>query len=99
MTAEPAELRSLDGQGEDRQRARARHPSAGARPDPARLTALLARRLAAEGHPWPDLAAAVMANRGLAGMDRAAFACRLGVGEDTLAGVESGVFGHDRSSQ
>lgn len=98
MTGEPTNLRSVDGQGEDRQLARPRHPSAGGGYAPARLTARLAQVLAAEGHPWPELAAAVMAQRGGTGLDRASFAGRVGMREDTLAGIEDGRFGADRPS-
>lgn len=54
------------------------------------MTARLADRLASEGHPWPDVAAAALAERGRAGLDREAFAEVLGVSEEALAGVEEG---------
>lgn len=57
------------------------------------MAARMAERLAAEGHPWPDFAAAVIAERGQAGVDRGTFALGLGVSEETLAGVEDGVLG------
>lgn len=84
-------LTSLDEEGVDRQLARARHPSRRHLPDLARMAARLADRLATEGHPWPFLASAVLAERGRAGLDRKAFADLMGVREELLAGVEDGV--------
>lgn len=81
------------GPGGGVEAARARHPTRPRHPDLARMTGRLADRLASEGHPWPDLAAAVMAERGRAGLNRESFAEVLGVSEDTLAGVEDGSFG------
>lgn len=96
-------LAALEGEGADRQLARARHPTSRRHPDLARMTARMADRLASEGHPWPDFAATVMAERGRAGMDREAFAATLGVSEEVLAGVEDGVLGqapfHQRQDQ
>ena len=86
-------LTSLEGEGEDRQLARGRHPTSGRHPDLARMTARLAERLVSEGHPWPDFAATVIAERGRAGLDRRSFAGTLGVSEEMLAGVEDGVLG------
>lgn len=89
-------LTSLEGLGGDRQLARTRHPTSRRRPDLARMTARLVARLASEGHPWPDFAAAVIAERGRSGLDRQAFAGLLGVSEETLAGVEEGALGDSR---
>lgn len=89
-------LTSVEGEGEDRSRARARHPTSRRRPDLARMTARLVDRLASEGHPWPDFAAAVIAERGRAGLDRETFAGTLGVSAEGLAGVEDGVLGEAR---
>jgi butyrate kinase len=86
-------LTSLVGQGGDRRLARSRHPTSRRHPDLARMTARLAERLVAEGHPWPDFAATVIAERGRAGLDRPSFAGTLGVSEEMLAGVEEGVLG------
>lgn len=86
-------LTSLEGEGGDRRLARSRHPTSRHRPDLARMAARLADRLARDGHPWPDFAAAVIGERGRAGLDRAAFAGRIGVSEEMLAGVEDGVLG------
>lgn len=86
-------LTSLAGEGEDRQLARARHPTGRRRPGPAGMTARLAGRLVSEGHPWPDFAADVIAERGRAGLDRKAFAHLVGVSEEMLAGIEDGVLG------
>ena len=93
MSAPQDRLTSVDGDGEDRRQARARHPTSRRRPDLARMAARMAERLAAEGHPWPDFAAAVIAERGRAGVDRGTFARRLGVSEEMLAGIEDGVLG------
>ena len=57
------------------------------------MAARLADRLSSEGHPWPEFAAAVLSERGRAGLDRAAFAHLMGVSEEMLAGVEDGVLG------
>lgn len=86
-------LTSLEGEGGDRRLARARHPTSRRHPDLVRMAARLADRLASEGHPWPDFAAAVLSERGCAGLDRAAFARLVGVSEETLARVEDGVLG------
>ena len=59
------------------------------------MTARLADRLASEGHPWPDFAAAVIAERGRRGLDRKAFAEAMAVSEEMLAGVEDGLVDHD----
>lgn len=80
-----------DAAGEEA--ARARHPTRPRRPDLARMRDRFADRLASEGHPWPDLSAAVLAERGRAGLDRETFARTLGVTEETLAGVEDGTRG------
>lgn len=90
MTDPRDRFTSLEGDGEDRRTARARHPSSRRRPDLTRMVARLGERMASEGHPWPDLAAAVLAERGQAGADRSAFARRLGVSEEQLAGIEDG---------
>ena len=91
MSEQRERLTSLDGEGEDRRRARARHPTSRRQPDLARMAVRLAARMASEDHPWPDFATAVIAERGQAGVDRATFASRLGVSEDLLASVEDGV--------
>jgi hypothetical protein len=60
------------------------------------MTARLTERLASEGHPWPDFAAAaVLAERGRRGLGRKAFAEALAVSEEMLAGVEDGLVDHD----
>jgi DNA-binding transcriptional regulator YiaG len=63
------------------------------------MTARMALRLASAGHPWPEFAAAVLAERGKAGLDREAFAAALGVSVATLAGVEDGVLGDTAPSR
>ena len=87
-------LTSLEGEGEDRQLARGRHPTSGRHPDLARMTARLAQRLVSEGHPWPEFAVAVLSERGRRGLDREAFAHLVGVSEEMLAGIEDGVVGN-----
>lgn len=74
----------------DEEGARARHPTGSRHPDLSKMTVRMADRLASEGHPWPDFAAAVLAERGRAGLNREAFARTLGVSEETLVGVEDG---------
>ena len=96
MSEERQPLTSLEGEGSDRVLARARHPTGRGYPDLARMTARLADRLSSEGHPWPDFAAAVIAERGRAGVGRQAFAGMLGVSEEMLAGVEDGALGQAR---
>jgi len=55
----------------------------------------VAEHLDSEGHPWPDFAAAVLAERGRRGLDRNAFAEALAVSAEMLAGVEDGLVDHD----
>lgn len=98
MSEEREPLTSLEGGGTDRLLARARHPTRRRPPDFARMTSRLAERLASEEHPWPDFAAAVIAERGRAGLPRAVFAATIGVSEETLAGVEDGGLGDGLSA-
>ena len=93
MSAPGDPLTSIAGEGGDRLLARARHPTSRPRQDLARITNRLADRLASEGHPWPDLAAAVIAERGRVGLDRETFAGMFGVSGEMLAGVEDGLLG------
>jgi hypothetical protein len=51
----------------------------------------MAGRLRAEGHPWADLAASALADRGGLGLDRAAYAALWGISEDAVAVLEDGV--------
>lgn len=83
MTARRSSAMTDDG-------ARGRHPSNGWQPNADRLTARVAEMLASEGHAAPDLAAAVLAERGRLGLDRSAFATTLGIDEQVLRGVEDG---------
>lgn len=47
-------------------------------------------QLRAEKHPWPEMAATLMAARGRMGLDRAEFAAALGIGEEVVEGLEDG---------
>lgn len=89
MTAAGADSAASEGE----EAARARHPTRTRHPDLARMTERFAERLATEGHPWPDLSAAVLAERGRAGLDRDAFARMLGVSEEELVRLEDGTSG------
>jgi hypothetical protein len=70
---------------------RARHPSAQGRMRPAPLLARVVEQLAAEGHPFPRFAGAVLAIRGRAGLDQATFGRVVGVPLGLLRGLESGI--------
>jgi hypothetical protein len=99
LPSPPAERRLLPARLEirlpsmaaDRVEARARHP-AGRRwlPDRARLLQRLAERAQDGGAPWPRVAAAVLALRGIAGDDGPTFARRLGISTTALARLEAG---------
>lgn len=56
----------------------------------ARMAARMAERLASEGHPWPDQAAALLAERGRRGLDRAAYAAAAGVPLHEVVAIEEG---------
>src|SRR5260370_31513446 len=73
-----------------RQAARSRHPSNGWRPDLEGVKRRLADQLRSEDRPWPDLAAALLAERGRLSVDRTAFAARIGIGEAALSDLEEG---------
>jgi hypothetical protein len=75
---------------EGRRAARTRHPSNGWQPDLDGVKRRLADQLRSEDHPWPELAAALLAERGRLGFDRAAFAARIGMGEAALSDLEEG---------
>ncbi len=69
-----------------------RHPSSRWRPDLARMQARVAERLAGEGHPWPELAAAVLAHRGHLGLDRAGFAEAMSAPIGLVEAIEEGAW-------
>jgi hypothetical protein len=69
----------------------ARHPSAQWRPATLALWVRVVDELAAEGHPFPGFAGAILAIRGRAGLDQAAFGHLVGVSLGLLRGLESGV--------
>lgn len=50
----------------------------------------MAERLRADEHPWPEMAAALLAARGRLGLDRVDFAVVLGIEVSVVAGVEDG---------
>lgn len=50
----------------------------------------LARRLAAEHHPYPEFAACLVVARGARGMTVEEFAALAGIAPDVLAALESG---------
>jgi hypothetical protein len=55
------------------------------------MTRRVAEQLRSEGHPWPDEAAAMLAQRGRLGLDRASYARHLGIDPLRLAALEDGV--------
>lgn len=63
---------------------------AGWRPDIEALTDRMESMLRADGHPWPELAAVVLRDRGCLGLDRTAYAALVGLDEDRLAALEDG---------
>jgi hypothetical protein len=73
-----------------RRDAPARHPSAQWRPDLDRMTKRVTEYLAATGHPWPDIAAVFLGERGRLGLDRCAYATRVGLDLELLAAIEDG---------
>ena len=74
-----------------RDECRARHPSTQWAPDMERMKQTVSRRLRAQGHPWPDAAATVLATRGTLGLDRDGFAVLLGRTAADIAAIEEGV--------
>jgi hypothetical protein len=70
---------------------RSRYPSALWRPAPAALWVRVVDDLAAEGHPFPRFAGAVLAIRGRAGLDQATFGRLVGIPLSLLRGLEAGV--------
>ena len=68
-----------------------RHPSMEAwRPDIERMARRVAERLAGEGCGWPELAAAALTTRGIAGLDRRRWARVLGLDYSIVEGLEEG---------
>jgi hypothetical protein len=66
------------------------HPSAAWRPDLDRLRDRLADELRRRDAPWPELGAAALVARGLAGADLEHWSRATGVGEEVVADVERG---------
>jgi len=82
-----------DAAAADAEAARRRHPS-GRPPVPVpALAARVASALAGAGAPWPQVAAAVLADRGTTGRSPAEYAASLGIDEVTLERAESGSLG------
>ena len=73
-----------------RRQAQVRHPSCAWRPDLDRMTRRVAEQLTAEGHPWPEAAAAILADRGRLGLDRTAYASLSGIDPNALEALENG---------
>jgi DNA-binding transcriptional regulator YiaG len=69
----------------------ARHPSAQWRPTTLALWIRVVDELAAEGHPFPGFAGAILAIRGRAGLDQATFGRLVGVPLGLLRALETGI--------
>lgn len=69
---------------------RSRHPAWRWSPDHDGLRRRLAARLAEEGHPWPEMAATLVAVRGRMGTDVSGLAGLVGADPALLAAVERG---------
>jgi len=74
----------------DRVAARRRHPSARSPVGAAVVAERIAAVLDATGAPWPEVGAAVLADRGVLGLTAAAYAEAMGVGEEVLGDAEAG---------
>lgn len=83
MTAAPPQLAD----------SRRRHPSARSPVPVPAVSARVATALAGAGARWPEVAAAVLADRGVTGRSPAEYAASLGVDEVTLERAESGALG------
>lgn len=71
--------------------ARRRHPTALWRPDLDRMRDRVACDLAAEGHPWPAFAAALLATRGRLGVDVGGMSQLWGVPPEMVCLLEGGL--------
>lgn len=71
--------------------ARGRHPSAQPPVAVPAVAARMAGALAGAGARWPEVAAAVLADRGITGRSPADYARSLGVDEVTLERAEAGL--------
>lgn len=69
---------------------RARHPTGQWSRQTVRLRRRVQSRLAEEGHPWPLLAATLIAARGRMGLTRTEFATELGIAPRVVTAVEEG---------
>ncbi|HEX4902567.1 MAG TPA: hypothetical protein VFV42_07135 [Acidimicrobiales bacterium] len=72
---------------------RRRHPSVRAPVAAAALATRVAGALAGGGARWPEVAAAVLADRGTTGWSAAHYARSLGIDAATLARAEAGALG------
>lgn len=75
--------------------ARRRHPSVRTPLHASALAARLVEKVAATGARWPDVAAAVLADRGATGLGSGAYARSLGVSGSVLEQAEAGSLGPD----
>ena len=72
---------------------RRRHPSVRTPVPVAALATRVAAELAGGGARWPEVAAAVLADRGATGRSAADYARSLGIEVDALARAEAGALG------
>jgi hypothetical protein len=79
----------------DEEAARDRHPAGQWRGNVKRMAHALAARLAAEGHPYPELAASVMAERGRRGETREEYARTSNLDLATIVAAEEGELAPD----
>lgn len=75
--------------------ARRRHPSVRTPVAAPALVARLAQQVTGDGARWPEVAAAVLADRGATGLDQVGYARALGVSTSSLERAESGSIGPD----
>jgi DNA-binding transcriptional regulator YiaG len=75
--------------------ARRRHPSVRTPVPASAVAARLAEHVARSGARWPEVAAAVLADRGTTGLDPSAYAESLGVSCTALERAEAGALGPD----
>jgi len=75
--------------------ARHRHPSTRSPVGAATVAGRMAAVLAAAGSPWPEVGAAVLADRGVLGLTADDYAAELGLDPAVLAEAEAGRLGLD----
>lgn len=79
----------------ERRRAQASHPAAHWSADLSLARRRMIERLRHEQHPWPEMAATLLAARGRMGLDRDEFAQSLGIEIAVIAGLEDGTASAD----